>query len=237
VRCRVNFAGKDWVFTKWKGVVVVSIVIVDDHRIVAEGLARLVQDDPEIRVAGLLGSGEDLLTWLRRADPPDVCVLDLSMPGMNGADLLATLRSQYPSVRVLIVSAAARPEIAARCLREGANGFLSKFRSSESFLEALHAVAAGESYVDRGLFTEVLEFLASHPTGENTVGDLSSREFAVMQRLAEGMSVKEIAATLNLSAKTISTYRARLMKKMNFRSNADLVAYCINRGLIQAIET
>lgn len=180
-------------------------------------------------------SGDEFLPSLRQGELPDVCVLDLSMPGMNGAAVLQTLRTQYPSIKVLVVSAAARPEIAAHCLHEGAYGFLSKFHSSESFLEALHAVAAGHRYVDRDLFTEVLEFLASHPAGEMGVGDLSSREFAVMQKLAEGMSVKEIASALNLSAQTVSTYRSRLMKKLSFKSNAELVTYCLQHGIIQAV--
>ena len=216
---------------------VVNVVIVDDHQIVAEGFSRLIEGDPGLSVMKLCASGEEFLSWMRGSERPDLCVLDLSMPGMNGADLLKILRSQYPDLRILIVSAAARPEIAARCLREGAHGFLSKFNSSDSFLDAIHTVAAGERYVDRDLFTEVLEFLAYHPSGEVSVGDLSSREYAVMQKLAEGMSVKEIASTLNLSAKTVSTYRARLMKKLNFKSNADLVGYCLQHGLVTLAES
>lgn len=211
----------------------VNVAIVDDHQIVAEGLARLVEDDPEFQFSDIFSSGEALLSALVAGRRPDVCVLDLSMPGLSGADVLRVLHAQYPDVRVLVVSAAARPEIAARCLREGACGFLSKFHSGESFLEALHAVASGESYIDKDLFTQVVEFLASHPKGEVGVGDLSPREFAVMQKLTQGMTVKEIATTLNLSDKTVSTYRARLMKKLNVRSTAELVAYCLQHGLAQ----
>lgn len=212
--------------------VTTTVAVVDDHLVVAEGFARLVANDPRFRVTAVLGSGEELLNMLATSPPPDVLALDLAMPGLNGADLLRTLRAEHPGVRILVVSAAARPEIAARCLREGALGFLSKFRSSESFLDALSAVADRRRYIDADLLSETLALLATNPTGGRTFEDLSAREFTVMQRIAEGKSIKEIATAMNVNAKTVSTYRARVLKKLGLRSNAELTAYCLRRQLV-----
>jgi len=216
---------------------VTTVTIVDDHRVVAEGFARLLDSEEQFSTLAVLGSGEALLDSLRSGTIPDVCVLDLSMPGLSGADALRTLHLLYPTIRVLVVSAAARPEIAARCLREGAQGFLSKFSTGESLLKAVGAVADGRRFIDHDLFSEVVEFLATNPTGGRTYEDLSAREFSVMQRLAQGMSIKEIAYEMNLNSKTVSTYRSRILTKLNLTSNAEITAYCLRRGLVTIKDT
>lgn len=179
-----------------------------------------------------VGTGEDLLRTIRSEQVPDVCVLDLALPGIGGADVLRALRAEFPTVRVLIVSGAARPEIAARCLREGAHGFLSKFRSGDSFVKALSTVASGARYVDEDLLGDVLEYFASNPGGEPTFANLSAREFSVLQKLAEGKGIKDIDGEMNLNSRTVSTYRTRLLAKLNLHSNAEVTAYCLRHQLI-----
>jgi two-component system invasion response regulator UvrY len=212
------------------------VVIVDDHRVVAEGFVRILEADASFAIDAVVGSGEELFAHLRAHDVPDVCILDLSMPGIGGGEALKVLRHEYPKIKTLVVSAAAQPEIAARCLREGAFGFLSKFHSSEMFLEAVQATARAERYIDKELFGDVVRFLASPTTADGPVGELSAREFEVMRRIAIGMSVKDISEDMNLNAKTVSTYRTRLLKKLNLRTNAEVTAFCLRHNLV-SIET
>lgn len=211
----------------------IRVLIVDDHELVAEGFARLIERSFNYKIVGILRSAEALYEALSTGLDPEVCVLDLTLPGASGAEVLRTLRREYPAVRILVVSASARPEIATLCIREGALGFLSKFQCGSELLRALETVANGEHYVDKDLFDKVLSYMLSAQSSDRQMDDLSTRELTVMKKIAKGMSIKEIAAVLNLNAKTVSTYRARLLKKLNIKSNAELTAYCLQHGVIQ----
>lgn len=208
----------------------IRILIVDDHPIVRSGLRRIAEDDHGIAVTAEAGSGDAALAALRQ-DAADVVLLDISMPGAPFTDTLRRLREEHPTVRVLVLSAHPEDQWAVRALRGGAAGYLTKDHSPEQLLDAIRRVHRGGRYVSPTL----AERLATQ-LGEDFVGapheQLSDREFDVLRGLGSGHSVKQVADELGLSPKTVSTYRTRLMEKMHFTSNADLVQYAAQRGLI-----
>ena len=208
----------------------IRIFIVDDHPIVRAGLRRIAEDDRGITVTGEASSGDEALDALR-GQVADVVLLDVSMPGAPFTETLRRLRETHPTVRVLVLSAHPEDQWAVRALRGGASGYLTKDHSPEQLLDAIRRVHRGGRYVSPTL----AERLAAQ-LGHEFVGapheQLSDREFDVLRGLGTGRSVKEIAAAMGLSPKTVSTYRTRLMEKLGFATNADLVRYSAEHGLI-----
>ena len=208
----------------------IRIFIVDDHPIVRAGLRRIAEDDRGITVTGEASSGDGALDALR-GQVADVVLLDVSMPGAPFTETLRRLRETHPTVRVLVLSAHPEDQWAVRALRGGASGYLTKDHSPEQLLDAIRRVHRGGRYVSPTL----AERLAAQ-LGHEFVGapheQLSDREFDVLRGLGTGRSVKEIAAAMGLSPKTVSTYRTRLMEKLGFATNADLVRYSAEHGLI-----
>jgi len=207
----------------------IRVLIADDHPIVRAGLRRIAEDDRGITVTAEAPSGNDALIALRD-QVADVVLLDVSMPGWPFTETLRRLREQHPTVRVLVLSAHPEDQWAVRALRGGASGYLTKDHSPEQLLEAIRRVHRGGRYVSPTL----AERLASQ-LGQDFVGaaheQLSDREFDVLRGLGAGRTVKEVAAALGLSPKTVSTYRTRLMEKLRFATNADLVRYSAEHGL------
>jgi len=212
---------------------VASVIVVDDHELVAEGLRRVVAEQPGHEVVAVLASGDALLAHLAAEPPPDVCILDLSMPGTSGLELVRLLHEDHPDLRLLVCSANASAEVAVRCLRAGATGFISKFRPQKDFVVALGQVARNERYIDADLMSEVVSRLTTEPSLTVRHERLSEREYDVMVALARGDSVKDIAAAMFLSPKTITTYRTRVLAKLEVRSNAEITAYALRHGLIE----
>lgn len=211
---------------------VTTVIVVDDHELVAEGLRRVVGEQPDFEVVAVLSSGDELLAHLAAGSLPDLCTVDLSMPGVSGLELVRLLRSDYPAVHLLVCSANASAEVAVRCLRAGAAGFISKFRPQAEFVVALRQVARGERYIDADLMSEVVSRLTAGTTGPVRHERLSEREYDVMLALARGESIKGIAAAMYLSPKTITTYRTRVLAKLEVRSNAEITAYALRHELI-----
>ena len=209
----------------------IRVLIVDDHPIVRAGLRRIAEDDRGISVTGEAASGDDALSALTRT-VADVILLDVSMPGSPFTDTLRRLREQHPTVRILVLSAHPEDQWAVRALRGGASGYLTKDLSPEQLLDAIRRVHRGGRYVSPAL----AERLAAQ-LGQDFVGapheQLSDREFDVLRGLGTGRTVKEVAALLGLSPKTVSTYRTRLMEKMRFTTTADLVQYTAAHELIE----
>jgi DNA-binding NarL/FixJ family response regulator len=209
----------------------IRILIVDDHPIVRAGLRRIAEDDRGIVVTAEAPSGDDALVALRN-HVADVVLLDVSMPGSPFMETLRRLRESHPTVRILVLSAHPEDQWAVRALRGGASGYLTKDHSPEQLLDAIRRVHRGGRYVSPTL----AERLAAQ-LGQDFVGapheQLSDREFDVLRGLGMGRTVKEVAEALGLSPKTVSTYRTRLMEKMGFATNADLVRYSAEHGLIQ----
>jgi DNA-binding NarL/FixJ family response regulator len=208
---------------------VIRIFIADDHPIVRQGLRRIVAADPGLVVAGEAGAAEELLAALDRT-VTDLVLLDVSMPGGPFLDTLQRLRAKHPTVRVLVLSVHPEDQWAVRALRAGASGYLTKDHSPEQLLEAIRRVYRGGKYVSPTLAEHMAQQLDA---GERAPHELlSDREFEVMRRLGSGLTVSQIATELELSAKTVSTYRTRILEKMHVETNAELVRYAARYGLI-----
>lgn len=209
----------------------IRIAIADDHPIVREGLRRIASEGAGISVTGEAANAAELFQLLRAA-AVDVVLLDVSMPGSTLVETLSRLKSDHPTVRVLVLSVHPEDQWAVRALRAGAAGYLTKDQSPEQLVEAIRRVARGGKYVSATLAEKLaglMDTAATHAPHER----LSDREFEVLRALGSGMAVKDIAEQLNLSAKTVSTYRSRLIEKMGVRTNADLVRYVVEHQLLR----
>ena len=208
-----------------------SVLIADDHAMVRAGLRRWLEQDPAIDTIGEAVSGTETLERLRDS-PWDVVVLDINMPDRSGIDILAHIRTGYPKSRVLVISAFSEKQYAIYALRAGAAGYLAKDQAPEDFMRAIHTLLAGRRFVSTTL-AEMLVGALDEPPDQPLHSTLSQREFQILCKLAVGRSVSEIARELCISVKTVSTYRARILEKMNFSTNADLTAYALRNGLMQ----
>jgi DNA-binding NarL/FixJ family response regulator len=208
-----------------------SVLIADDHAMVRAGLRRWLEQDSAIDTIGEAVSGNETLERLRDS-AWDVVVLDINMPDRSGIDILAHIRTGYPKTRVLVISAFSEKQYAIYALRAGAAGYLAKDQAPEDFMRAIRTVLAGRRFVSTTL-AEMLVGALDEPADQPLHSTLSQREFQILCKLAVGRSVSEIARELCISVKTVSTYRARILEKMNFSTNADLTAYALRNGLMQ----
>jgi two-component system invasion response regulator UvrY len=209
----------------------IRLAIADDHPIVREGLRRIASEDEGISVVGEASTGAELFRLLGAA-AVDVVLLDVSMPGASFIVTLRELRARHPTVKVLVLSAHPEDQWAARSLQGGASGYLTKDHSPDQLVQAIRRVARGGKYVSESM----AERLAGMVDGGMTRAPherLSDREFEVLRALGSGMLVKDVAAQLRISAKTVSTYRARLLEKMGLKSKADLVQYVAVHELLK----
>ena len=205
------------------------VLLVDDHAVVRRGVRAILEDNlPAIAVAEA-ASGDEALAAL--ADPPDAVVLDLSMPGRDGFDLLAEIKHRQPKLPVLIMSLHGEEQFALRALRAGAAGYLTKSTAPEQLVAAITKVLRGGRYISESL-AERLAADVGLPGSASPHERLSDREFDVMRGIASGRSVSEIAAQMHLSVKTVSTYRTRLLDKMGMSTNAELTRYALEAGLV-----
>lgn len=207
----------------------IRLLIADDHPIVREGLRRIAAEEPGIAIGAEAASADEALARLRDT-VLDVVLLDVSMPGPSFIEVLQTVRHSHPSVRVLVLSVHPEDQWAVRALRAGASGYLTKDHSPEQLIAAIRKVYRGGKYVSNTLAERLATGLETGGAGASHE-ILSDREFEVLRALGSGLSVKEVGATMGLSPKTVSTYRARVLEKMQHRSNADLVRYVNDNGL------
>lgn len=208
----------------------ISVFIADDHAVVRQGLKQIVSDTPDIRLAGEAATGQEILR-LVRSGSCDVLVLDLNMPGISGLEILRVLKQERPELPVLVLSIHAEDQYAIRCLKAGAAGYLTKESAAEELVKAIRQVAAGAKYVSRGLAESLA--LRLNETGDRPRHEtLSDREFQVLQLMGAGQTATEIAGSLSLSVKTVSTYRARILQKLGLRNNAEVIQYAIQHRLI-----
>jgi len=209
----------------------IRIAIVDDHALVRAGLRQFFADQIDFEVVAEAASGREAMDIVRKAEV-DVVVLDIGMPGQSGVDTLAAIRARAPDLPVLILSGYAEEHYATTLLRQGASGYLNKDCDPEEIVRAIRTVARGRRYITAG----VAERLAEGLRGGGDVPlheQLSERELQVFLRLAKGETVGHIAEGMSLSVKTVSTYRTRVMEKMQLASNSDLTYYALKNGLIQ----
>lgn len=210
--------------------IAIRIFIADDHPIVRQGLRRIVAADPGLVISGEAGDAAELFTALQTV-ATDVILLDVSMPGSLFLETLRDLRARHPKIRVLVLSVHPEDQWAERALRAGASGYLTKDHSPDQLLEAIRRVYRGGKYVSPTLAEQLVKHLDGG--GQRAPHELlSDREFEVMRRLGSGLTVSQIASELAISAKTVSTYRTRILEKMAVATNADLVRYAARHGLI-----
>jgi len=208
---------------------VIRVVIADDHTILREGLKQLLQSDPGLAVVGEAGDGHEVLARVRGTDF-DVLLLDMSMPGKSGMELIRQVKAERPKLRILVLSMHEEHQYAVRAIRSGASGYLTKESASRELVAAIRKVAGGGAFIS----AEVAEQLAlsSMPRAEGPPHTLlSDREYQVFRRLVEGAAVTQIAGDLNLSVKTVSTHKARLMEKLHVANQAELIHYALRHRL------
>jgi DNA-binding NarL/FixJ family response regulator len=212
---------------------VIRVVIADDHVIIHKGLQDLFRDVGGISAAAKIFSGEELLKLLSDANSRfDLLMLDITMPGLSGIELISHVRILRPKLPILILSMHDEPQIVRRVLQAGASGFVTKGSDEDILVAAIRKVAQGGRFVDSAVIEQVM--FEAPARSEVVAHDcLSPRELQVMKSLARGRSLAEIASECFISDKTVSTHKARLMQKLNFQSNAELVRYAIDHRLIE----
>jgi len=207
----------------------IRILVADDHPIVREGLKRILEAVPDFSVVAEAASGPEAVDLARRHHA-DVVLLDVTMPGRGGIETAHDLKRAVPGIRILILTVHAEDHYAIRCLREGADGYLTKDAAPQLLVEAVRKVHSGGKYISLALAERLalnLDASRELPPHER----LSAREFEIMVHIAGGKTVGEIAAGLNLSVKTVSTYRTRILEKMNLKNNAEIMRYAMQQGL------
>jgi DNA-binding NarL/FixJ family response regulator len=203
----------------------IRILLADDHEIVRDGLKRILAAAGDLQVAGEASSGDQALA-LVRANDYDLAMLDMSMPGLSGIDLIKRLKAEKPGLKLLILSMHGEHQYAARALKAGASGYLTKDSAAEQLVGALRKIAAGGVHISEAAAASLVGAQAG------LHGALSDREFEVLRLLAAGISPTEIGERLHLSVKTVSTHKARILEKLELGSTAELVRYAMEHKLL-----
>ena len=205
----------------------IRILLADDHAIVRNGLKQIFAGYPDLQVVGEACNGAEILALVRNT-PFNVLLLDMTMPGVSGADLIRRLRAGHPAMQILVLSMHNEAPVVSRALKAGAAGYVTKDSDQEILVTAIRKVAAGSKFIDPAL-VDAMVFEGSSEGAPHEV--LTDRELQVLQMLASGLSLASIAESLHLSAKTISAHKAHLMQKLGIDNNADLMRYAIKHGL------
>jgi two-component system, NarL family, invasion response regulator UvrY len=210
---------------------VIKILIADDHAVVRRGLRQILTETDDFHVAGEAGSAPEVLAAVQR-ERFDVVVLDVTLPGGNGIDLIADIRRYRPEARVLILTMFSEEQYAIRAIRAGAAGFLTKEAAPDRLVEAVRKIAGGARFIS----PEVADALASAVAGESQGRPhelLSNRELEILKMIGSGKTVSQIAHELGLSVKTVSTHRTRILRKMVMKTNAELTRYVVTTKLVE----
>lgn len=209
----------------------IRVSIADDHRLVRRGIKEILRTAADIRVCGEAANGEELLALMREGQP-DVLILDMAMPGLSGVELIQLLGEEFPRLRILVLSMHNEGQFAARAIRAGASGYVTKDADPEILLKAVRTVAADGKFVDPAL----VEAMMFDPSALEQLPheSLTERETQVLRLVVAGKSLNAIAAELHLSPKTISSHKIRLMQKLGVDSNMDLIRYALRHNLAPA---
>jgi two-component system invasion response regulator UvrY len=207
-----------------------KVILCDDHALIRRGIRDTLSDAADIEVVGEAGDYPELRT-LMRAQPCDVLVLDINMPGRNGLDVLHVLKDEGSAVKVLIVSMYPEDQYAIRALRAGAYGYVNKGGDPQVIVQAVRTVAQGRKYVTPEIAQMLVESLTTR-VSENAHEKLSDRELQTLVMIASGKRLSDIAEELMLSPKTVSVYRARVLEKLGLANNSELTVYAIRNGLV-----
>ena len=208
----------------------IKILIVDDHPLIREGLKKIIMEKPDMNIVGELCNGLEVLNYVRNHDV-DIVLLDISLPGKDGLDVLKDLKSTHPYLPVLILSIHSEERFAIRALKAGAAGYITKETAPKKLVHAIKKVISGSKYVSENLAVKLASELnqsQDKPLYEN----LSDREYQVMYMIALGKRVKDIASELKLSTRTIYTYRTRVLKKLKLNNDTELLHFAIQNRLV-----
>jgi two-component system invasion response regulator UvrY len=208
------------------------LLIADDHAVVRAGLRQLLAADGAVDDIGEAATGQQTLERLREGHW-DLLILDIAMPDRGGLDILKHVRAGYPDTRILILSGFPERQYGINVLRAGAHGFLGKESAPEELTKAVHAILAGRRYISPTMSELLISEIDGNDADKPMHLQLSEREFQIFCKLASGAAVSDIARELCLSVKTVSTYRSRVLEKLNFKTNADITSYALRNGLIQ----
>lgn len=210
-----------------------TVVLADDHAVVRQGLRALLEATPEFAIVGEVDDGLKVLEAMERVRP-NVLVLDLMMPGLNGLEITRQVHKRFPQIRIVILSMHANEAYVLEALRHGAAGYVLKEATSEEVVQAVREAAAGRRYLSRPLSERAIEAYArkAQETSLDLYETLTSREREVLHLAAEGRSNAEIATRLGISPRTAETHRANLMQKLALQSQTDLVRYALRRGIV-----
>lgn len=209
----------------------IRVFIADDHVVVRRGLRGILEGNSGIEVVGEAADFDGLVAGLR-AQPVDVLVIDVSMPGKNGIEALKQLAGEYPRLKSLVVSMYAEDQFALHALNAGASGYLNKTSGPERLVEAVRTIAAGRKYITPEVSSALAENIGDPAPGDLRHGSLSEREFQTLRLIASGKKLSEVARDMSISAKTVSVYRARLLEKMRMKTTADLTRYAVEHKLL-----
>ncbi len=208
----------------------IRILIADDHVLIREGFKKLISREADMQVAGEAGNSAEVHEFLRKGEC-DIIVLDISMPGKSGLDLLKELENNFPRIKVLILSMHPEERFAVRSIKSSASGYLSKTSASDELITAIRRIAGGGRYISESLAENLAKNLSA--SAKNKPHErLSAREFQVFRLLAKGRLTKQIADELSLSVSTVNTYRRRIFLKLSISSTAELIHYAIKNELV-----
>ena len=210
----------------------IKVLLADDHSIVREGLRRIVEESDDMEVVAEASDGKEAIHQIRKSRP-DVAVIDISMPEIDGLEVLQRLQPEYPELPILILTMHEEQQYAVRAIEAGARGYITKKSAPEQLVKAIRKVYAGSRYLSEEAAEALALRVAKGKSGQSPLDLLSTRELQVLRRLALGHTNREIAENYNISIKTVDTYRLRLLKKLSLRNNAELSRFAIQNRLIE----
>jgi two-component system response regulator NreC len=212
----------------------IRLLIADDHAVLRDGLKLLLNRQPDMEVVGEAGDGEEALKKVRQLNP-DVVLMDLSMPNVNGVEATEAIKRSHPHVKVLVLTVHEGDIYLQPALKAGARGYIVKRAAAEEVVDAIHVVVKGGTYIHPSVADQIVQgYVNPQPSAEEDI-PLSGRELQVLTMLAQGYSNKEIAEKLFLAVRTVETYKQRLMEKLRLESRAELVRYALGKGLLSDV--
>jgi two-component system invasion response regulator UvrY len=210
----------------------IKVLLADDHDIVRAGLRRIVEESGDMEVVAEAADGREAIK-LALSKSPDVAVVDLSMPGMDGLEVIGQLKSYYPKLPILILTMHEEEQFVVRAIEAGAMGYLTKRAAPDQLVKAIRKLHAGGRYLSNAAAEALALRLATVGPGRSLLDSLSNREIQVLRGLALGQTSREIAEAYDISIKTVNTYRDRLLKKLNLRNNTELARFAIQNRLVE----
>ena len=211
----------------------IKVLLADDHSIVRAGLRRIVEESEDMTVVGEAADGREAIRMVR-AEPPDVAVVDISMPQMDGLEVISRLTSEFPDLPIIILTMHDEEQYVVRAIEAGAMGYLTKQSAPEQLVVAIRKVHAGARFLSESASETLALRVAMGKRAQSPLDSLSTRELQVLRKLALGHTNREIASAYNISIKTVDTYRFRLLKKLHLRNNAEISRFAIQNHLVES---